>query len=83
MAPSYVPTAPAGGGVPGGTHVEEAQDGSHAEGIGVVAAISARHLLVARLVSRVTFGCIGSPAGVPAPSPPYSSARPKALWPIS
>ena len=56
---------------------------SHRDGIGVVAAINARHLLVARLVSRVTLGLPGSPGGVAEPSPPYSSARPKALCPIS
>jgi hypothetical protein len=56
MAPSYVPTALAGGGAPGGTHVEEVHVPSQAEGIGVAAATSARHLFVARFVSRVTFG---------------------------
>src|SRR6185295_18273241 len=83
MAPSYVPTAPVGGGAPGGTQVDDVHAPSHAEGIGVVAATSARHLFVARFVSRVTFGCIGSPDGVPTPLPPYSSANPNALWPIS
>jgi protein ImuB len=63
--------------------VDEAQVASHCEGMGVVGAISVRHLLVLRLVSRVTFGCGGSPGGVPPPLPPYSSAKPKALWPIS
>ncbi len=56
MPPSYVPTAPAAGGVAGGMQVDDAQTASHADGIGVVAAIRARHLFVARLVSRVTFG---------------------------
>jgi hypothetical protein len=69
--------------LPGDTQLELAHAALHCEGIGVVAAISARHLFVARLVSRVTFGSTNSPAGVAAPLPPYSSASPKALWHIS
>ena len=78
-----MPTAPAAGGVAGGAHVDDVQVLSQDEGIGVVATTRSRHLFVARLVSRVALGCGGSPAGVPEPFPPYSSARPNALWPIS
>lgn len=63
--------------------VDAVQLGSHRDGIGVVGAINARHLLLVRFVSRVTLGTPGSPTGVAVPSPPYSSANPKALCPIS
>src|SRR5688572_25877841 len=78
LPPAKRPTVPAGTGL--AAVVIAAQPVFSCVGSGVAAAIFDAHFVVARAVTVVTLGSLGSPADQVPLMSPYSSARSNAEW---